>query len=283
MPRLVSVGNIVVDLLLDVPVMPAAGDDVTATRSGISAGGAFNTLVAARRQGLTAVYAGAHGSGPFGDTVRAALAAERIASVHPPIDDADTGWDVAITDASGERTFLTTVGAEARLDADALSGVDVVAGDVVHVSGYSFARSPSGAALSAWIPEVPEGVLVIVDPGPLGDAIPDAVRARADWWSSARGEATGDPRRGAVTRLGRDGCELGGEHIPGFVVEATDTNGAGDTHVGVFAASLALGLDPHTAAVRANAAAAIAVTRRGPATAPTADELDAFIASRPAT
>ncbi len=283
MPRLASVGNVVVDLLLDIPVMPAAGDDVTATSSGVSAGGSFNTLVAARRQGLSAVYAGAHGTGPFGDTARAALAAELIDVLQPPIAEADTGWDVAITDGSGERTFLTTVGAEARLDAAALRRIRLVPGDVLHVSGYSFARSPSGEALAAWIPAVPEGVIVIVDPGPLGDAIPDAVRTRADWWSCARGEARGDPRRGAITRLGPEGCDLGGEHIPGFAVEAIDTNGAGDTHVGVFAASLALGLDPRASAVRANAAAAIAVTRRGPATAPTSAELDAFIASRPAT
>jgi sugar/nucleoside kinase (ribokinase family) len=283
MPRLLSVGNVVVDLLAEIPALPAAGEDVTATNSGVSAGGAFNTLVAARRQGLTAVYAGAHGTGPFGETVRAALAAEGIEALHPPIPDADTGWDVAITDASGERTFLTTVGAEARLDAEALGRIEFAPGDVLHVSGYSFARSPSGEALTTWVPGVPGGVIVVVDPGPRGDAVPDAVRARADWWSAARGEAAGDPRRGAITRLGSEGCELAGERIPGFAVEAIDTNGAGDTHVGVFAASLALGMDPRTAAVRANAAAAIAVSRRGPATAPTAGEVDAFIASHPAT
>ncbi len=283
MPRLVSVGNVVVDLLLDLPSLPEPGGDVTATGSGVSAGGAFNTLVAARRQGLPSMYAGAHGTGPFGDTVRAALAAEAIDWLHPAIPDTDTGWDVAITDATGERTFLTTVGAEARLDADALSRVELAAGDVLHVSGYSFARSPSGEALAVWVPSVPVGVIVIVDPGPLGDAIPDVVRAQADWWSAARGEAAGDPDRGAITRLGPEGCELGGEHVRGFAVEAIDTNGAGDAHVGVFAAALALGFEPPTAALRANAAAAIAVTRRGPATAPTADELDAFIASRPAT
>ena len=283
MPRLVSVGNVVVDLLLDLPALPGAGEDVTATNSGVSAGGAFNTLAAARRQGLTAVYAGAHGTGLFGDTVRSALAGEGIEWLHAPIPDADTGWDVAITDASGERTFLTTIGAEARLDGASLRRIELAPGDVLHVSGYSFARSPAGEALATWVPAVPAGVIVIVDPGPLGDAVPDAVRKRADWWSAARGEAAGDPHRGAITRLGPEGCELGREHVRGFAVEAIDTNGAGDAHVGVFAASLALGLDPRTSAIRANAAAAIAVTRRGPAAAPTSEELDAFIASHPAT
>jgi sugar/nucleoside kinase (ribokinase family) len=201
MRRLVSVGNVLIDLLLDLPALPSAGDDVTATGSDSSAGGAFNVLVAARRQGLPAVYAGAHGTGPFGDAARTALA--------------------------------------------------------------------------AWVPSVPEGVIVIIDPGPLGEAIPDAVRARADWWSSAAGEAVGG--RSRILRRGAAGCDLDGERIAGFEVTAIDTNGAGDAHVGVFAASLALGFDPRTAAVRANAAAALAVTRRGPATAPTRDELERFL------
>jgi sugar/nucleoside kinase (ribokinase family) len=53
-----------------------------------------------------------------------------------------------------------------------------------------------------------------------------------------------------------------------------DSNGAGDAHGGVVAAALSRGEGLLTAARRANAAAAIAVTRRGPATAPTAEEID---------
>lgn len=277
--KLVSVGNVVVDLLLDLPALPVPGDDVTANSSGVSAGGSFNTLVAASRQGLAAVYAGAHGAGPFGDVVRAALRREGISVLQPVVADADSGWDVAITDSAAQRTFVTTVGAEARLGAEDLARIDLSAGDVLHVSGYSFAREPSGAALAAWIPGLRDDVLVIVDPGPLGEAVPVAVRDRADWWSRAEGEASGTPRRGTVTRLGAEGCELNGEHLPGYAVDAIDTNGAGDAHVGVFAASLALGFDPHSAGRRANAAAAISVTRRGPATAPTRDELEQFLAA----
>jgi len=276
---LLSVGNVVIDLLLELPALPAPGDDVTVTASGSSAGGSFNVLAAARRQGMRAVYAGAHGTGPFGDAARSALAAEDIDVLQAPVAGSDTGWDVAITDAAGERTFLTTVGAEARLDAEMLARARPAPGDVVHVSGYSFARQPSGDALAVWVPAVPEGVTVIVDPGPLGAAIPDAVRARADWWSCAAGESVGGRNR--ILRRGAAGCELDGERIPGFEVDAIDTNGAGDAHVGVFAASVALGFDPRTAAVRANAAAALAVTRRGPATAPTRDELERFLSEHP--
>jgi sugar/nucleoside kinase (ribokinase family) len=67
-------------------------------------------------------------------------------------------------------------------------------------------------------------------------------------------------------------------HVPAPSVVAVDTTGAGDAHAGVFLAALADGLSPADAARRANAAAALAVTRPGPATAPTRAELDAWLA-----
>jgi len=84
-----------------------------------------------------------------------------------------------------------------------------------------------------------------------------------------------------VVRDGPQGCwiQQRGERrqVPGFVVKAVDSNGAGDAHAGVFVAGLAQGLDALEAARRANAAAALAVTRWGPATSPGAGEVDAFI------
>jgi sugar/nucleoside kinase (ribokinase family) len=91
------------------------------------------------------------------------------------------------------------------------------------------------------------------------------------------------PAGGVVVRTGPEGCLIvppGAAEpvrVPGFPVDAVDTNGAGDTHAGVFIAALAHGADPLEAARRANAAAALSVTRPGPATAPTAAELAEFL------
>ncbi len=92
------------------------------------------------------------------------------------------------------------------------------------------------------------------------------------------------PGAAVVVRDGAAGCLLvrdgGVERIPGVPVTAVDTTGAGDAHCGVLAAELLRGADLHTAATRANAAAALAVTRPGPATAPTRAEVDALLAPR---
>ncbi len=95
-----------------------------------------------------------------------------------------------------------------------------------------------------------------------------------------------DLARGSViVRCGRDGCVVAasGERsrsVEGFPVEVVDSNGAGDTHVGAFVALLSHGRSPVEAARWANGAAALSVTKRGPATGPALHELEAFIAAR---
>jgi sugar/nucleoside kinase (ribokinase family) len=141
--------------------------------------------------------------------------------------------------------------------------------------------------------------------------------ARADWWSGNEAEACREtgltdpaeagrmlasassrPGGGVVVRLGEAGClvvlrdasveravpverAVSVEHVGAFPVRAVDTNGAGDAHIGAFLAALSQGAPPASAARRANAAAALAVSRRGPATAPTAIEVDALLAAYP--
>jgi sugar/nucleoside kinase (ribokinase family) len=272
-PRLLHVGNVLVDVLPDGTTAP---------------GGGLNVLVAARRQGMAAAYGGMHGTGPFGDLCRAALAAAGVDILQPVVPEQDTGRTVAHVDPSGEYTFVTSPGAEARLTADRLAALTVRPNDVVHVSGYGLAYPVNGPALAGWLSTLDPQVTVLVDPGPLVADIPApvlaAVLARADWWSCNEREARfpGAGRVGTIVRTGARGCVLRTANeqvrVPPFPVTAVDTNGAGDTHVGVFAAGLAAGLDPSTAALRANAAAALAVTKRGPSTAPTSAEIDGLLA-----
>ena len=70
-------------------------------------------------------------------------------------------------------------------------------------------------------------------------------------------------------------------YVPGHPQQPVDTNGAGDTHTGVLLAERAGGASWIDAAARANVAGAIKVTRRGPDTAPTRAEIDAFLGSHP--
>src|ERR1700722_12100083 len=121
--RLLYLGNVVVDIELDVPALPRRGGDVLARGSQLAPGGGFNVMAAGAPPGLPGAYAGAHGSGPFADLARAGLAAEGIEVLQPARPDTDTGFVVAVVDDTAERTFVTSRGAEATLTGTDLAGL----------------------------------------------------------------------------------------------------------------------------------------------------------------
>ena len=314
--RLVFAGEALVDVVMRVPALPERGGDLMASSAEVTAGGGFNVMAAAARQGMPVLYAGGHGTGPWGDVIRAALDAEGISLLRPRDAASDTGFDVALVEPDGERTFVTRLGAEMVHGPRGWDTVPAGPGDAVYVSGYGLATPETGPALSAWAAALPPGVLLFMDPGPLAAQIPEAaldpVLARCDWLSCNQREAgllayhqTGGTRpesspagpaeaarlllarlaRGCViARAGAAGCYIARRespdpvHVPAPAVTAVDTTGAGDAHSGVFLAALADGLPPLAAAARANTAGAFAVTRQGPATAPARAELDAWLA-----
>ncbi|WP_448090958.1 PfkB family carbohydrate kinase [Pseudomonas azerbaijanoccidentalis] len=303
MPKMLHTGQVIIDLVMAVDKLPQAGGDVLAQSASFEAGGGFNVMAAAQRNGLPVVYLGRHGTGRFGDLARDAMNAEGIRIGIIERAERDTGLCVAITDASAERSFVSYIGAEGELSAEDLASVPAEAGDYVYVSGYSLLHVGKAQPLVDWVLTLPEAVRVVFDPGPLVDS-PDAplmqaLLPRIDVWTSNSVEAlkiTGAtdiaealdrlvgylPREVLmVVRDGPQGCWIsqGSErrHVPGFKVEAVDSNGAGDAHAGVFVAGLAQGLSAFDAARRANAAAALAVTKWGPATSPGTAEVDALI------
>jgi ribokinase len=292
--RLVHTGQAIVDLVMRVEALPPPGGDVLASDVRFTAGGGFNVMAAAARAGAAVVYVGEHGTGRFGDLVREALAAEGVELVQLPAA-SDTGVCVVLVDAAGERTFITETGAEGTLTAEHLRRVRPRAGDLVYVTGYSLLRESNRDALLEWLPSMGEH-RVLLDPGPLAaDVAPDVWRALlpyVDILSCNAAEAltmsTVDgveavPVR--VTRVGAEGCDVVENgvtvRVPGFPVDPVDTNGAGDAHSGVLAAELLRGSPLLVAAGRANAAAAIAVGRYGPATSPSRAEVDELLLGPP--
>ncbi|MBV2083275.1 MULTISPECIES: PfkB family carbohydrate kinase [Pseudomonas] len=302
MSRLLHTGQVIVDLVMGLDTLPASGGDVLANSASFQVGGGFNVMAAARRNGLPVVYLGRHGDGRFGELARAAMQAEGVEMALAASAGKDTGLCVSLTEASTERTFISYLGAEGELSADDLAQIVPRIDDYVYVSGYSLLLEGKAQPLLDWLLALPREIVVVFDPGPLVKA-PDSALMRAllpriDIWTSNGPEAlafTGAADMSQalptlsqhlqallVVRDGPNGCWVGRgaetEQVPGFKVQAVDSNGAGDAHAGVFIAGLAQGLKPVEAARRANAAAALAVTRWGPATSPGVTEVDALLA-----
>lgn len=308
MSRLVHAGSAVVDYVYRIDALPAPGSEKTAASHDRIVGGGFNLMIAARRSGMKVAFAGRHGTGPNGDALRAACLAEGVEMLMPATLDMDTGNSVVLVTDDAERTFVSWPGAEGRLKQSELASIKLQAGDWAFTSGYTLSYPGSREALVDWLDALPSGIPLVFDPAPVVADIPKPalarVLARTDWLSCneseaafmAGGSSIGDNAAlltarlrsrdsGVVIRAGEDGASLCLSDgtltkVPGFPVEAVDTNGAGDTHIGAFVSALARGDSPLDAVRYANAAAAISVTRRGGSSAPTHAEITAFLDAR---
>ena len=305
-PRILHLGQVVVDLSMDIDHLPERGGDIFARRSAIKVGGGYNVIRAARQMGAPIAYMGAIGTGPMADMARGALAALRVPAQGPVLDDCDTGYSVAMIEPSGERTFVSARGAETRVPEGTYESMDLVPGDVVYLSGYSFCHKDNTRSLVGFAHlHQGEGFPVLFDLGPMVADIAldvlDAVNGLHPIWSLNEREGpilaqrlecrpeTGNATEPesvcrslslkldspVVLRAGARGawyCQpkdaRQSQYIPTPQVHAIDTNGAGDAHSGVLCAGIFQGLPIEEALTLANCAGALSTTQPGPATCP---------------
>ncbi len=308
-PRLVVLDSVMVDVLVRVASLPARGSDSLASDALVTTGGGFTVAAAAGRHGLAALYAGKLGTGPLSEAARAALAAQSVEVAVGADPHHDAGFCLVMVDDEGERTFVTAKGAELSLGRADLDGVGVTPGDYLYLSGYNLVYPEIGDTVAGWVHDLPDGVVVAFDPGARVSDIPASLRtgvmARTNWLLCNEAEArtlAGDSDieavadtllamtggDGVVIHAGRHGCWVvtptqSCVRVAGFPAVAVDTNGAGDTHNGVFLAELAGGVGVLEAARRANAAAAIAVEGLGPSGAGSRDDVLARVRGDSAT
>ena len=313
--RVVLMGQILVDLAVRGEALPSPGGDVWAVDEGMHVGGGFNALVAARRMGAEAVSLSPIGEGPYSSLIQAALAREGIADAGPRVAGIDNGFCIAFTDRTGERTFISTKGAETMVPASAWADVvrTMHPGEVLYVDGYLMDHPANREAARAALHALPEGVRVVLDVSPvigIPDGLPtrDVIVSMNHREAQEIGKRTADRslldrcaqplgaaeavcaavRRPVVVRAGAQGAYVAhpsvaatdavdedASHVPTPRVEAIDTNGAGDAHSGVLAASLAQGIPLERALLLANCAGALSATVVGPASCPSRSQIEA--------
>lgn len=295
----ISTGSVLIDLPLQVNRIPAPGGAVTASSTGPVVGGGYTVVSAVARQGKPAALAATLGTGPNSALVREAMMLDGVELVVEELV-GDIGTCITLIEPSGRRTFITNEGIEAEPQLDDLRRLDVLPGDWVHATGYDIVHPLSHRVLADWLVDLPEGVGLVIDLGPvepeIGATTLSRLLGRATLLTgnhleitqlSARLGSPGALREACpgaliVRRTGVHGCVLWPAdgapiEVPGFSRDVVDTTGAGDTHTGVLVAGLMDGLDEVTAATRANAAAAEAVSRQGPARCPLREEIDALL------
>jgi ribokinase len=290
--RVVVVGSVNMDLAVHTARLPKPGETLLAGGIQRSGGGkgANQAVGAARAGGADTAMVGAVGIDGDGDTLLADLRRDGIdVTGIRRVADHPTGVALITIDANAENTIVVAAGANAVVELTGADRATIGAADVVLAQLEIPQRVVADAAAARR-----DGARFVLNAAPAAALIPELV-AQVDVLVVNEHEAVElaqlvdvdaavrrllDDVPAVLVTLGADGARLvtrdGGEiRVEAPHVTATDTVAAGDTFCGVYAASLAHGLDERSCLERACGAASLAVQRAGAqASVPTASEVD---------
>ncbi|MFU0887132.1 ribokinase [Kluyvera sichuanensis] len=300
--KLVVLGSINADHILNLESFPTPGETVTGSHYQVAFGGkGANQAVAAGRSGADIAFIACTGDDDIGERIRKQLQVDRI-DVAPvsAVAGESTGVALIFVNGEGENVIGIHAGANAALST---SLVDAQRERIAQADALLMQlESPLGSVLLAAQIAHQNQTTVVLNPAPareLSDELLSLVdiitpnETEAEKLTGVRVENDEDAAKAAqnlhakgidtvIITLGSRGVWASvkgeGRRVPGFKVQAIDTIAAGDTFNGALMTAL-LENTPLAEALRfAHAAAAIAVTRKGAQpSVPWREEIDEFL------
>ncbi|WAT00582.1 ribokinase [Rouxiella chamberiensis] len=301
--KLVVLGSINADHVLNIRQFPQPGETVTGSHYTVAFGGkGANQAVAAGRSGADISFIACVGSDDIGERVRQQLASDNIDTRSiEAVADTTTGVALIFVNEDAENVIGIHAGANNALTPDSLPRFE---SQITQASALLMQlESPLETVMAAARLAKAHKTQVVLNPAPACE-LPDALLSLVDMITPNETEAeklTGvkvtndeDAARAAqilhdkgiatvIITLGSKGVWLSqqgvGKNVPGFKVKAVDTIAAGDTFNGALVTALLEGTPLDQAVRFAHAAAAIAVTRAGAqSSVPWRQEIDDFLA-----
>lgn len=303
--RILVAGAINTDLVANVDRAPEAGETITGRSFDIHSGGkGANQAVAASRSGADAVMLGGigdddFGRGRIGDLNDDGIDTSRVETIKGT----SSGVALITVESSGENRICYVPGAtlgvtpdHARSAVEAVQPAMILAANELSIAClrtiFEWARDHDVPVLFNVAPYSDEAaeLLPLVDILLVNRGEAAALQGGDADVHDAKALAKGVDALGVssvIVTLGEDGAyaihENESFHEPAVAVDVTDTTGAGDTFCGAFAARLLEGASFLEAVRYANAAGALATTKAGAQSSiPTRDEVDTFLARKPA-
>ncbi len=279
-------GDINIDIVMAIPGYPGPGGDALVYEVNTLTGGSVaNTAILLARMGVpTEVYTHV-GMDMWADFALNALRREGVGVAHAPRDErAGTGLIFIPVTNDGERTMFSYRGANVLLDASEVRAEDFAGLGVLHLSGYSFLKSPQRE--SAWKAvelaqqmDIPITVDLGVEPAfALGADLQRLLRG-LDLLVLGDQEVTEITHAGLETgvqqlldagvktlglKLGKNGCEIitreSRARLPGLRVNVVDTTGAGDAFSAAMIYGRLRGMSLGARGMLANTLGALATT-----------------------
>ncbi|MGL4827230.1 MAG: ribokinase [Vibrionaceae bacterium] len=304
MNKLVVLGSVNADHVLQVPSFPRPGETLHGSNYQVIPGGkGANQAVAAARMQADVGFIACVGDDPFGINIRESFKLDGINTAGVKLQPScPTGIAMIQVAASGENSICISAEANAKLTAAAIEP-DLTA---IREAQYLLMQleTPLDGILKAAQEAKAAKTTVILNPAP-ARTLPDELlkcvslitpnETEAEVLTgitvfddvSAQQAANALHSKGieiVLITLGSKGVWLSqngrGQRIAGFMVKATDTTAAGDTFNGALVTGLLEAMPLESAIKFAHAAAAISVTRFGAQTSiPTRAEVEDFLAT----
>lgn len=305
MNKLVVLGSVNADHVLQVPTFPKPGETLTGRNYTVIPGGkGANQAVAAARLGTSTAFIAAVGDDPFGINIRQDFANDgiNIESVNI-IEHCPTGIAMIQVSDDGENSICLSPEANEKLDKSAvvasthlieqadqllmqletpLEGVQAAA-EIAKQANTKVILNPAPARP---LPDSLLSLVHIITPNETEAEILTGVKVTDEISAQKAADALhGKGIAMVLITLGAKGVWLsnGTEQkiIPGFRVKAIDTTAAGDTFNAAFVTGLLEDKNLQESIRFAHAAAALSVTKHGAQTSiPTRSEVDQFLAQQ---
>ena len=299
MKRIVVIGSLNVDFVIDVATLPQANETIMGHGFATAIGGkGLNQAVACARLGAETHMVGAVGDDSFGEEARVFLRSQGVLIEHvTTLAKTATGVANILVAANGENMIVVSPGANAALTVQAVEAAAdlIVSADAIIVQ-HEVPRATVRRALEI---ARAHGVLTVLNPAPVDleavnlFALADVITPNETELAKLTGITGQDDAsltaalhqlsaKQALVTLGAHGCAAlidGRLHrLAAFPVKAVDATGAGDVFNGALTVRLVHGDSLLDAMRFASAAAALSVTRPSANAAPTEAEVHAQLA-----
>lgn len=263
MMKTLVIGNIYVDVIINIDKLPRTGDDILCKKQLITVGGcAYNVATILKNFDIDHDLLFPVGKGTYSDIIRKEVINNGY-EISIEDETGDNGYCMCLVESTGERSFITVKGIEARYKKSWFDNINADEYENIYISGYEM-QGDSGEVIIDWLSKL-NNKNIFFAPGPRISSIDKDIlykilrlspiihinEEEALGFTNKKSVVEAAREINKITRntvfitLGNDGvmCASNCEYrfVDSFETKVVNTIGAGDSHIGAVIAGYSMG------------------------------------------